>query len=155
MQSIFCRPGPVFTSATYLIYQTNQVMITVKDKCEWKKKAKHETTRTAGLSKVAVKKEKCVMKFIASPHNISQQRIFILTIANHSLEKIITSWKKKMFYDFLDQYYIGQCEWKKKAKHETTRTVGLRKAVVKNPKNVLWNSLHLPTPIYRSNEFLY
>lgn len=28
------RPAPVFTSATYLIYQTNQVMITVKDKCE-------------------------------------------------------------------------------------------------------------------------
>jgi len=28
------QPGPVFTSATYLIYQTNQVMITVKDKCE-------------------------------------------------------------------------------------------------------------------------
>ena len=28
------QPGPVYTSATYLIYQTNQVMITVKDKCE-------------------------------------------------------------------------------------------------------------------------
>merc|ERR1711936_1066426 len=28
------QPTPVFTSATYLIYQTNQVMITVKDKCE-------------------------------------------------------------------------------------------------------------------------
>ena len=28
------QSGPVFTSATYLIYQTNQVMITVKDKCE-------------------------------------------------------------------------------------------------------------------------
>ena len=28
------EPAPVFTSATYLIYQTNQVMITVKNKCE-------------------------------------------------------------------------------------------------------------------------
>ena len=37
-------------------------------------------------------KEKCVMKFIASPNpNISRQRIFILTIPNHSLEKIIMS----------------------------------------------------------------
>ena len=34
------QSGPVFTSATYLIYQTNQVMITVKDKCEWNKKEK-------------------------------------------------------------------------------------------------------------------
>lgn len=30
----FFRPGAVFTSATYLIYQTNQVMITVKKQCE-------------------------------------------------------------------------------------------------------------------------
>jgi len=29
------QPTAVFTSATYLIYQTNQVMITVKNKCEW------------------------------------------------------------------------------------------------------------------------
>ena len=28
------QPTAVFTSATYLIYQTNQVMITVKNKCE-------------------------------------------------------------------------------------------------------------------------
>lgn len=28
------QPGAVFTSATYLIYQTNQVMITVKKQCE-------------------------------------------------------------------------------------------------------------------------
>ena len=28
------QPTTVFTSATYLIHQTNMVMITVKDKCE-------------------------------------------------------------------------------------------------------------------------
>ena len=28
------RPNSVFASATYLIYQTNQLMITVKNKCE-------------------------------------------------------------------------------------------------------------------------
>ena len=28
------QPTIVFTSATYLIHQTNMVMITVKDKCE-------------------------------------------------------------------------------------------------------------------------
>ena len=42
---------------------------------------------------------------------------------------------------------------KEKAKHETTRTAAVSKVAVKK-KNVLWNSLHLPT-IYRSNEFLY
>ena len=33
---LYCtlQPTTVFTSATYLIHQTNMVMITVKDKCE-------------------------------------------------------------------------------------------------------------------------
>lgn len=29
------RANAVFVSATYLIHQTNLIMLTVKDKCEW------------------------------------------------------------------------------------------------------------------------
>ncbi len=30
----FSRPNSVFASATYLIYQTNQLMVTVRNKCD-------------------------------------------------------------------------------------------------------------------------